>query len=526
MYLVSRLLCFFLASLFFSNVVFAKVRLFTFHNNRPQFIEYQYATFKKFILDDYEWIVINDASSVEQEKAIREVCEKYGIACVRYVQDWHKTDPINEWIRANVNTDKKNSWFKFPQKNGALDLDFVSQQCSVRHSHLIQYALENFGYNHDDIVAIVDGDVFPIKPISLRNLLVDVPIAGLDHMDPGSSEGDPYCSHYLCSPFLIFDPTRLPDVNQLKFHVGFIDGVLLDTGSYSQTYLEQHPEVPYRLYPRRTGADFSPWDYTAFEKHGLPYAGLTKINWPTYFEFYVDSHFVHFMRGSDLARNYENDHKISNMRILIESVLHDELEAQYQLACTTPSDINEHISVLRSLAAECSSVVEMGVRSMVSSWGILKGLSESKSRSRSYIGIDINPPPLSIFNLAKEFSHKNNISFVFCQGHNKDIDINPTEMLFIDTLHVYFQLTYELEKFSPKVSKYIAMHDTGDTDTYEDPNPYYGDRNVYPGLCDPNKRGMWQAVLDFLERHPEWVLQERRTNNYGFTVLKRVNNET
>lgn len=523
MHLMSRLLWFILAFSIFSNDVFAVMRLFTFHYNRPEFIEYQYATFKKFLLDDYEWIVINDAPNVDQEKAIREVCEKYGVKCVRYEQDWHKTDPINDWICTNVNSHKKNSWFNFPLKNGILDPDAVSQQCSVRHSHLIQYALENFGYNHDDIVGIIDGDVFPIKPISIKSLLVDVSIAGLDHMDPRCSEGDPYCGHYLCAPFIVFDPKRLPVVNQLKFHVGFIDGVLFDTGSYSQTYLEQHPEVPYRLYPRRTGADFSPWDFTAFEKHGLPYAGLTKINWPTHFEFYVDSHFVHFTRGSDLTKNNENDHKVSNMHLLMECVLHDELEAQYQLACTTPSDIYEHIPVLRSLASECSSVVEMGLRNMVSSWGILKGLSESKSSSRSYVGIDINSPPLPILNLAKELSQKNKISFVFCQGDNKDIDINPTEMLFIDTLHVYFQLAYELEKFSPKVSKYIALHDTGDTDSYEDPYPFYGDRNIYPGLCDPSKRGMWQAVLDFLERHPEWVLQERRTNNYGFTVLKRVN---
>ena len=34
--------------------------------------------------------------------------------------------------------------------------------------------------------------------------------------------------------------------------------------------------------------------------------------------------------------------------------------------------------------------------------------------------------------------------------------------------------------------------------------------------------GLWPAVEDFLEKHPEWVLHERYTNNNGLTILKRV----
>lgn len=48
-----------------------------------------------------------------------------------------------------------------------------------------------------------------------------------------------------------------------------------------------------------------------------------------------------------------------------------ELKKRYYIACQNPSDINEHVCILRGLAKECSSVVEIGLRSMVSSWGIL-----------------------------------------------------------------------------------------------------------------------------------------------------------
>jgi hypothetical protein len=206
----------------------------------------------------------------------------------------------------------------------------------------------------------------------------------------------------------------------------------------------------------------------------------------------------------------------------VDSSAQLELKHRYELSCSQPSNINEHVPVLRHLAMECSSVVEIGLNAMVSSWGILQGLSESPSASRSYFGIDISVPPLSTLNLAKRLAEGNGISFGFSYANDMNVEIGPTELLFIDSLHTYCHLTYELEKFSPEVSKYIAMHDTsapwGDIDDVE----YHGDYTEYPPEYDRTKRGLWPAVEDFLQRHPEWVLHERRFNNHGFTILKRV----
>ncbi len=197
------------------------------------------------------------------------------------------------------------------------------------------------------------------------------------------------------------------------------------------------------------------------------------------------------------------------------------LHQQYEQSCAIPCDINEHVPVLRTLARRCSSVVEIGLRTMVSSWGILQGLSENTSSSPSYLGIDISAPPADILDLAKNLAEMNGISFQFWQANDMDIDIEPAEMLFIDSLHTYIHLTYELEKFSPKISKYICMHDTsgpwGDMD-----QPYFGNYSEYPLNYSREKRGLWRAVKDFLKRHPEWVLIQRRSNNNGFTILKRV----
>jgi len=72
---------------------------------------------------------------------------------------------------------------------------------------------------------------------------------------------------------------------------------------------------------------------------------------------------------------------ISSMDLYGASIAQLELKYKYEFACSQPSDINEHVPVLCSLATECSSVVEIGLNSMVSSWGILKGLSENPLNS-------------------------------------------------------------------------------------------------------------------------------------------------
>lgn len=200
----------------------------------------------------------------------------------------------------------------------------------------------------------------------------------------------------------------------------------------------------------------------------------------------------------------------------------ERLYRMYQHSSKTPSDIHEHVPVLKGLAKECNTVVEMGVRSMVSTWGILQGLSENQASYRSYLGIYLNHPSFESLELASYLACKTGISFDFWQANNMDIDIEQTELLFIDTNHTYLQLTYELENFSPKVTKYIAMHDTSEPFGDRDETHYFSD-DVYPPEYDRNKRGLWLAVIDFLERHPEWTLHERRFNNHGFTILRRVN---
>ena len=171
---------------------------------------------------------------------------------------------------------------------------------------------------------------------------------------------------------------------------------------------------------------------------------------------------------------------------------------------------------------KCSSVVEIGLRSIVSTWGILQGLADNTAQHKTYLGIDLPVPPEENLEEARRIALGSGIDFQFLQANDMTIDLAPADMLFIDSLHTYCHLTYELEKFSPVIKEYIAMHDTSDPWGTLDDTEYKGNYSEYPAEYDRNKRGLWAAVEDFLARHPEWVLHERKFNCYGFTVLRRV----
>lgn len=263
----------------------AKVRVLTFHFNKPEFIELQYLAFKKFSKDDFEIIVFNDANNMIHKKNIEGMCDKYQIKCVRFEDEWHKNDPLNEYI---------GECLRNPNPNFHSHLNFghdVSQQPSIRHCHVIQYALDHYGYNHDDAVVILDGDCFPIRPFSVRRWLRSYDIAAIQRL---ISEEN---IDYLWVVFIAFNPSKLPDLDQFKFHADVINYKLHDSGSHSYYYLKKHPNLKVWkcLSERSTG--FHQWTDAEIKSFGFTNDEMWLIRslpWPQSVRFDMNKHFMHF----------------------------------------------------------------------------------------------------------------------------------------------------------------------------------------------------------------------------------------
>jgi hypothetical protein len=178
----------------------------------------------------------------------------------------------------------------------------------------------------------------------------------------------------------------------------------------------------------------------------------------------------------------------------------------------TVSDINQHLETLYILGKECSHITEMGVRGVSSTWPLVY------SRPDKMISYDIkkNSNIDEVINLCDEYS----INYSFQEKDVLEIEIEPTELLFIDTLHTYNQLSKELEIHSKKVSKYIVLHDT----------THFGriDEVIYSHASDTikksqtTKQGLMTAIEDFLltELGQSWEIFRVYTNNNGLTILK------
>lgn len=171
------------------------------------------------------------------------------------------------------------------------------------------------------------------------------------------------------------------------------------------------------------------------------------------------------------------------------------LEDLYRVACTLPSDIHEHCATLFALAKDCRHVTEMGTRTGVSTAAFLYAQPE---RLVCYDRIRM-PQVDRLRHLAGR------TQFIFHQADVLQTDVEETDLLFIDTWHVYEQLKEELRRHASKARRYIVLHDT----------TTYGAVGEAEG-----HRGIWPALEEFLHEG-DFVLQNRYENNNGLTVIRR-----
>jgi len=177
-------------------------------------------------------------------------------------------------------------------------------------------------------------------------------------------------------------------------------------------------------------------------------------------------------------------------------------------------DINEHLPKLKEYASKCEHVTEMGTRFAVSTVGFIIG------KPKKFVSIDLNyhffkPFESEINSFAKEC----NVDFKFIEGDVLKMDIEQTDLLFIDTLHTYNQLSKELRRHEKNVNKWIILHDTitfGDRD--ED---FYMNGMISNEISNQeiSKKGLYTALTDFLEENKNWFIKEHFTNNNGLTIL-------
>jgi len=198
------------------------------------------------------------------------------------------------------------------------------------------------------------------------------------------------------------------------------------------------------------------------------------------------------------------------------------IETYYMYLCNESSDINEHLPTLKEYASKCNSVVECGVRTIVSSYAFALGLKGNPENKLLMVDPEKSPNMNNFLLMCK----KDGINCDFFHGSDLDCPLVQTDLLFIDTWHVYGQLKRELNYWHSSVSKYIIMHDTTVDESLGETirmrmNAEKQSLEFNMPIEEINK-GLWPAIEEFLKKHPEWIIEKRFTNNNGLTILKRT----
>lgn len=186
-----------------------------------------------------------------------------------------------------------------------------------------------------------------------------------------------------------------------------------------------------------------------------------------------------------------------------EANKHASLDKWFAAAAATPSDFHEHVPTLKELAAKCEHVTELSAWQKPADVALAAGLGE-KGRFTS-VCRQSKPQWKS---LGKYLGER----FKGIKAEAAAVELEETDLLFIDTEHDAEILHALLEKHAPKVRKYLVVHCTvtfGQT----------GDQADASGNAKP---GVMKGLVDFVAKHMEWGVIRHDANNHGLMVLSRL----
>ena len=179
--------------------------------------------------------------------------------------------------------------------------------------------------------------------------------------------------------------------------------------------------------------------------------------------------------------------------------------SELQRLISTPSDINEHLHIMFEYASKCSHITELGVRDIVSTWAWLE------AKPKTIICYDVANPPADRLLNVYAYAENHKIDFTLHIADVLTVEIEPTDLLFIDTVHTYEQLISELRLHADKAKKFIVLHDTEG----------FGEIGI--DASGKQTRGLRYALEEFLESNSNWVVEVERKNCFGLTILRRLN---
>lgn len=275
--------------------------------NCPEFITLQHKTFKKFLKNDYEMVVFNDASNDDMCRQLETVCAHLKITCIRVPQEIHKIP-----------------YLPFPEGGG---FTAWHNSPSRRNCNVVQYSLDTLGFKHNDIVMLFESDLFLVKEFDARKYMRNMDLAGFNRAVE-FSQAHKRGIKFLWIGLILLDMRTMPNKTTFNVNCGHINGAKVDSGGHTYYYLKNNPAARVRffkkLYTERFVCKLCEQKKSYRCKHNtqalkkmnvdnttIQFIQSVPIDWGSGLggvagrrnvEFFLDNTFVHFYGGSGYAK--------------------------------------------------------------------------------------------------------------------------------------------------------------------------------------------------------------------------------
>jgi len=179
-----------------------KISIFSFAVNDKFPIDIMQRQFAKYIKEDFDFILFNDANNSKMEENINTITSYNKINCVRVPQNIHSVNTINN-----------------PSEAYASTLNWAVHDYAVK--------------NNCEIIVLLHTDVFPVCEISVLDIIGNKSVASVTEFRLMNGKG----VNYFYPALTIINMKRLNDANELDF--GLSPG--LDTGGNTKNFIENNP---------------------------------------------------------------------------------------------------------------------------------------------------------------------------------------------------------------------------------------------------------------------------------------------
>lgn len=250
------------------------IHIFTTVVNRPDFVRIQKTLFDKFLLDEYQFHVVDDSIDDTISNKFKEIC-----------------------LENNI------KYYKKTEK-------FIGHDASKACAVAIQWTFDELlKKNHStDIVFLCDSDMFLVDKFSIADYMKDVIIAGLPQWREHIK--------YVWNGIMFFDMKKITDLDDnLNFDCGYVDGVLTDVGGHMYYYFKKN-----NIDMKETDVEYP----THFNDIELQNGEVTKgYN----FELHLDGKFLHYRAATNWYANWRgSDDPLEKKTQIFNTILKNILE--------------------------------------------------------------------------------------------------------------------------------------------------------------------------------------------------------